>query len=147
MARKTLNEAASGAYAGDGESNNEKSNDNFAELDQETVVLALAPNSTTTVRIAKPVARTLSGVAAKRHTALATGTITLTVQDGDGTTLLNAATIDATAFTASFVDKTLTATTADLALAAGEPITLILTSNNGSATGGPAIVKLTFAAA
>lgn len=153
MARKAMNTANSFAHAGLGsgevvESNAAKCDANFAELDQDVVVVDLTANGTTTVKIAKPVARTISAISAKRHTALAStsGTILLTVKDGDGTTLFNAANKDAEGFTASFVDQTLTDTTADLDIAAGEPIVIALVSNNGDATGGPCVVKITYAA-
>lgn len=153
MARKALDTARGFLYTGLGsgatvEANAVKIDDTLSELDTETVVMALTANGTTTVRIAKPVARTLSGVSAKRHTAVASalGTVLLAVRDGDSTTLLSTATVDAEALTASFVAQTLTATTADLDLAAGEPITITLVSNNADATGGPVTVKLTFSA-
>lgn len=151
MARKALNLTYGLNWKGDladQESNASKIDDTLAELDKSVVVLPLTPNGTTTVRIAKSGARTVSAIKAKRHTALASagGGITLAVTDGDGNTLLSAATIDAEAFTASFVSKTLTATTANLDLADGEPIQLDLVSDNADATGGPAIVEITFAA-
>lgn len=153
MARKALNTGSGFAYTGLGsgetvEANSVKCDDNFSELDTVTVVVALAANSSTTVYVAKPVARTLSGISAKRHTAIASasGTVVLTVKDGDANTLFSTANIDAEGLTASFAAQALTATTANLDLAAGEPIEIKMTSNNADATGGPAVVKLTFAA-
>lgn len=153
MARKALNTSNGFQFTGLGsgetvEANVVKIDDSLAELDVETVVVPLVANSSTTVYVAKPVARTLSGISAKRHTAIASalGTVVLTVKDGDANTLFSTANVDAEGFTASFVAQTLTGTTANLDLAAGEPIEIKLTSNNADATGGPAIVKLTFAA-
>lgn len=153
MARKALNLSNGFNYDGTGtgtavEANAQKVDDNFADLDKVVVVLPLVANGVTRAYVAKPTARTLSGVRRRRQTTLAStlGTITLAVQDGDDNTLLADATVDAKAFTASFVAEDLTATTADLALAAGEPIQLILTSNNADATGDFAIVELSFAA-
>lgn len=153
MARKALNLSNGFNYDGTGtgtavESNAQKVDDNFANLDKVVVVLPLVANGVTRAYVAKPTGRTLSGVRRRRQTALASalGAITLAVQDGDDNTLLAAATVDAKAFTASFVAESLTATTANLALAAGEPIQLILTSDNADATGDFAIVELSFAA-
>lgn len=116
-------------------------------LDLGLEAVPLVANGTSRAFIVKPGARVVTGIRVRRQAALATGTITLAVQDGDGNTLLSAATIDATALTASFVAQTLTATTANLSLAAGEPIQLVLVSNNSGSTGGPVIVEVTYAAA
>lgn len=154
MARKSLNVGSDFRYTGEGvlsavvESNAQKVDDTLAELDQDVVVVDLTANNTSRQRRAKPVARTVSGIALKRHTALASalGTILVHVLDGDGNTLMSTATIDGEALTASFVDQTLTATTDNLALAAGEPYEVRIVSNNADATGGPLVAKLTFAA-
>lgn len=150
MARKALALTQSSTYKGDlgtGESNNSKIDDTLAELDQDIVVVDLTANGTARERRAKPVARTVSGIALKRHTALASalGSILIHVLDGDGNTLMSTATIDGEALTASFVDQTLTETTANLSLAAGEPYEVRVVSNNADATGGPLVAKLTFA--
>lgn len=152
MPRKILNLFRGWLFTGEGtgetfQSAVAKAQANFEELDKDVIVLDLVANDTTTVKIAKPSARTISGIRVKRHTAIASalGAVTLAVQDGDGNTLLNAATINAEAFTASFVAATLTDTTANLDIAEGEPIVLILTSDNADATGGPAIVEIAYA--
>lgn len=153
MARKALTSAQGFGYDGHGsgpavESNLTKIDDTLAELDKDVLVVDLVANSTAKLKVAKPVARTLSGVRLKRHTALASagGTILVHILDGDGTTLLSTATIDGEALTASFVSQTLTATTADLAIAAGEPVEVKIVSNNADATGGPLVAELTWAA-
>jgi len=116
-------------------------------VDRRTIVVPLAANGTARVWLARSTARTLATVSVRRQGALASaGTITLAVQDGDGTTLLSTATIDAKALTAAFVAQTLTATTADRALVAGEPIQVVLVSNDADATGGPAIVEVSYVA-
>jgi hypothetical protein len=119
-----------------------------AAADVEVVALILTANGTSRATIVKPTARTITGIRVRRQTAVASalGTVTLAVQDGDGTTLLSTATIDAEALTASFVAQTLTATGSLLALAAGEPVLMALVSNNADATGGPVIVEITYAA-
>lgn len=149
MARKALALDQSSTYKGDlgtGESNNKKIDDTLAELDQQIVIVEATPNTTTTVKFAPRAGRTISKIEMKRHTAIATGTCTVAVQDADSNSLLVGATIDATALTASFVEKTLTATTANLALAAGEPCKVIFVSDSGSTTGGPVVVLITYAA-
>jgi hypothetical protein len=107
----------------------------------------LVANGTARATITKARARTITGIRVRRQVAVASalGTVTLAIQDGDGTTLLSAANIDAEALTNAFVAQTLTATTADLSLANGEPVILTLTSNNADATGGPVIVEITYA--
>lgn len=156
MARKALNLTYGLNATGEGtgltgapvETNAKKIDDTLAELDKNVVVVDLVANNTAKVKIAKPVARTLAGIRLKRHTALASagGTILAHVLDGDGNTLMSTATIDAEALTASFVAQTLTATTANLDLAAGEPLEVRLVSNNADATGGPLVAELTWAA-
>lgn len=150
MARQTLDENESGAFTGDGgASNNSKANDNFEDLDAEVLVVDVVANDTNKAKVAKLDARTVAGIALKRHTAIASalGDVVVHVLDGDGNTLMSTATIDAEALTASFVAQTLTATTANLALAAGEPVEVKVVSDNADATGGPVIAKLTYAAA
>lgn len=118
-----------------------------AAADVEVQAVILTANGTARATITKPTARTITQIRVRRQVAVASslGTVTLAVQDGDGTTLLSTATIDAKALTASFVAQTLTATGTLLALAAGEPVILTLVSNNGDATGGPVIVEVTYA--
>lgn len=152
MPRKILNLFRGWLFTGEGtgetfQSAAAKVQATLEELDKDVVVVDLVADDVTTVKIAKPAARTISQIRAKRHTEIssALGGVTLAVQDGDGNTLLNAATIDAEALTASFVAQTLTETAADLDIAAGEPIVIILTSDNADATGGPAIVEIAYA--
>lgn len=119
----------------------------FDAADKETIVVPLTANGTAHVWLARPTARTVSGFRARRQGTLASaGTITLAVQDGDGVTLLSTATVDAKALTTAFVAQALTATTANRALAAGEPLQVVLVSNNADATGGPAILEVSYAA-
>ena len=154
MARKALNLNYGFVFDGSGvlpatvETNAKKIDDTLAELDKNVVAVPLTANGTARVYLPKPVARTIAGIRAKRHTALASagGTILLSVLDGDGNTLISAANIDAEALTTSYVAQTLTGTPANLDIAAGEPVEIRLVSNNADATGGPAIVEITWAA-
>lgn len=116
-------------------------------LDYGLGIVTLTANGTSRAYIAKPTARTISAIEVCANVAPAStlGTVTLAIQDRGGTTLLSTATIDAEALTTSFVAQTLTATTADLALGAGEAVQLVLVSNNADATGGPVIVRITYA--
>lgn len=110
-----------------------------------TQFVVLAAGSTATSYIVQPTARTISAIDVKTGGGtFAVGTFTLSVADGDGTTLLSTATADVAAVTTSFSALTLTATTANLALAAGEPVRLQLVSNSGGASGGPLIVRITY---
>lgn len=120
-------------------------NNNFIEAFQERVVVEATANTTTFQRFAPKTAATITGISLKRHTAIATGTCTVAVQDADGNTLLSTATIDATALTASFVAQALTAVSANLNIAAGEPCKVIFVSNSGSTTGGPVVALITYA--
>jgi hypothetical protein len=115
-------------------------------LDQSVGVVALTANGTARAFVAKPSARTISAIHARANVVPAStgGTVTLAIQDQGGTTLLSTATIDAEALTTAFVALTLTGTAADLAMAAGEAVQLVLVSNNGDATGGPVIVRITY---
>ncbi|MCC6623347.1 MAG: DUF2190 family protein [Deltaproteobacteria bacterium] len=117
------------------------------DADVVNMVVPLVANGTSRIYLPMPVGKTITGVRAKRITALATGTITLALQNAAGTTLLSTANVDATALTASFVAQTLTATTADLAIAAGNPLQALLVSNDAGSTGGPAVLEITFAPA
>lgn len=151
MARKALHLTKDFLFDGTGsgesfETNAKKIDDSLAEVFQDILICDLAPNSSSKAKVAPPAARTVAKFEAKCHTALETGTIQVTLKDADGNALL-AATIDATTLTASFVEKTLTATSANLDIAAGEPVTMELTSNSGSSTGGPVIGRITWAAA
>lgn len=151
MARKALTLTndflATGAGSGPVvEANAVKIDDTLAELDKTIVTVEATPNTTTFGRFAPPAAKTVATIELKRHTAIATGTCTVAVQDADGNTLLSTATIDATALTASFVSYPLTGTTANLALAAGEPCKVIFVSNSGSTTGGPVVARINYAA-
>lgn len=149
MGRQALVEAQVGPYTGDTgvvTSNNTKANANFAELNQDIVTVEATANTTTFERFAPRSAQTVYSIELKRHTAIATGTCTVAVQDADGNTLMSTATIDATTLTASFVTQTLTATTANLALAAGEPCEVIFVSNSGGTTGGPVVARITYTA-
>ncbi|MCB9610521.1 MAG: hypothetical protein H6716_28285 [Polyangiaceae bacterium] len=154
MGRKALNTGYGFNFDGSGvlpsavETNATKIDDTLAELDKDVVVVALSAGGTATLFVAKPTARTLAGVRGKRHDELASalGDITLAILDGDGTTLLSTASVDAKALTAAFAALTLTDTSANLDLAAGEPLEVRLVSTNGDATGGPAVVELTWAA-
>lgn len=149
MARAALDTNESGSYTEDGgTSNNAKVNTNFIEAFQDVAIIDFVANTTTKTKIAPKTAATISGISAKRHTAVASaaGTVLLYVLDGDGNTLFSTASIDAEALTASFVAKTLTATAADLDIAAGEPLEVKVVSNNADATGGPIVVLITYAA-
>lgn len=152
MARKALNLTNALTYDGSGtglagapiETNAKKIDDNLAELflESKTKEVVLAPNATSRAYIPFAGACTISGIRVRRITALATGTITLAVQDEAGNTLLSTATIDATALTAAFVAQTLTAVTANLAIAAGKGVVLLLVSNSAGSTGGPVYVEI-----
>lgn len=154
MARKALNTTYGFTFDGSGtglsgapvETNAKKIDDTLAEHDISQVAVVLTPNGTSRVWIVPPAAKTIAGIKAGRGTALATGTITLAVKDADGNTLLSTATIDATALTRALVAQTLTATTANLDIAAGEPVAIELVSNNVGSTGGPAVVQIVWAA-
>lgn len=154
MPRKALNTSYDFIATGVGtglsgapvESNAAKVEANFVELDKTTVVVEATPNTTTFGRFAPPAAKTIASIELKRHTAIATGTCTVAVQDADGNTLLSTATIDATALTASYVAQTLTPTTANLDIAAGEPCKVIFVSDSGSTTGGPVSCRITWTA-
>lgn len=154
MARKALNKTYDFRFTGKGvlgaeiEPNATKVDDNFVELFLQagTHSVPLVPNGTSKAYVSFAGGRTITGIRARRLTALATGTITLAIHDEAGNTLLSAATIDATALTASFVAQTLTAVGANLIIAAGKSIVLILVSNNAGSTGGPVFVEITTAA-
>lgn len=108
-------------------------------------VVPLVANATSTVSWAIPTGAKTTGISAKRGaSALGStlGTITLAVKNGAGTTMLNAASIDAEVLTGSFVAKTVTATGADLVHAAGDVLTFELVSNNADATGEYAVVEI-----
>lgn len=150
MARAALVENQSGAFAGNGDRNNTKANANFAELFTETIIVPLVANATSRAYFAVPAGRTVAGIKASRGTVIASalGTVTLGITESSGgATLLSTATIDAEALTATPTAQTLTGTTGNLALIEGELIVCTLISNNADATGGPAIVIVTFAAA
>lgn len=112
----------------------------------ETVVVPLIANSVSQDSVAKPTARALSRIRARRYGALASdlGTLLLEITNGAGTRLTFSPGIDAKTLTAEFVEVQLTNTTANLSLAPGDPVIVKLTSNNGDATGGPAIVELSY---
>lgn len=154
MARKALNltygfnadGSGTGLAGAPVETNAKKIDDTLAEHDIDQVAVVLVPNGTSKAWIVPSAAKTIAGIKAGRGAALATGTITVSVKDADGNTLLSTATIDATALTRALVAQTLTAVTADLDIAAGEPVEIALTSNNVSSTGGPAVVQLVWVA-
>lgn len=154
MPRKALNTSFGFNYDGTGtgqsgapiETSATKINDTLVELDKQSVSCPLVPNGPSRVHIVPPAAKTIAGIKAGRGTAFATGTFTLTVKDADGNTLLSVASIDATTLTRALAAQTLTATVANLDIAEGEPIEIALTSNNVGATGGPAVVQITWAA-
>lgn len=114
-------------------------------LDRSALVLQLTANGTSRNGVARPTARTVSAIHARVGATLATGTFTLTISNGAGTTLLSTANIDATTLTTTLAALTLTATTDDLSLVAGDLVQATLVSNNGSATGGPVTLVITYA--
>lgn len=114
-------------------------------LDRATLVVPLTANGTRIEGVARPTARTISAIHARVGATLATGTFTLTVSNGAGTTLLSTANIDATTLTTTLAALTLTSTASNLNLAAGDPVVASLVSNNGSATGGPVTLVITYA--
>jgi hypothetical protein len=115
-------------------------------LDYGLGFVTLTANGTSRGYVVKPTARTIESIEVRANVVPAStiGTITLAIQDQGGTTLLSAATINAESLTTSFVAQTLTSTTADLALGAGEAVQLVLVSNNADATGGPVIVRINY---
>lgn len=147
MAKQSLIETQSGSYTGNGASNNEKANDNFSELFTETVVVPLVANGSSKGYYALPADRTLSAIYAHRMSAIssALGSVTAAIaRMSDSARLILTPTIDAEAFTASPVSKSLTGTTENLTMVAGEVIEITLTSNNADATGGPAVFTFVF---
>lgn len=147
MPRQPLLEAQAGPFTDNGAivSNNAKANANFVELFQMTFVVDVTGGATTRQRIAPPAGRTIASIELRRQAAV-TGTVSAAVKDGDGNTLLSTATVDATGLTAAFVAQTLTGTTANLAIVAGEPIALEVVAAGGAA-GGPVVARVTFATA
>ena len=113
-------------------------------LNRATLVVQLTANGTSREGVAKPTARTISAIHARVGATLATGTFTLTISNGAGTTLLSTANIDATTLTITLAGLTLTATPANLSLVAGDSVQATLVSNNGSATGGPVTLVITY---
>lgn len=109
---------------------------------------AIAPNATRTVPMFFPQGCTITGIRVLAGAALssASGTITLAIQNGAGTTLLSTATVDAETFVANTLTAlTLTATTGNLVIGAGGHVNVILVSNNADAVGGDLLVQVDFA--
>lgn len=148
MPQQELEPRQSGPFTNNGtsKSNNARCNENFAELFITTMVCPVVPNTTQRAYFAPPAGRTLASVERKRETAIASagGAVTAALKKG-ATSLLASATVDAKTFTGAYVAQAVSETPADLVFADGDLATLEVASNNNDATGGPVILRLTWA--
>lgn len=148
MPQQELDPRLSGPYTNNGaqKSNNEKTNENFAELFKTTMTCPVVPNGPSRAYFVPPAGRTLAGVEAKRETAIASaaGNVTFSLKRGE-LRLLNAVTVNAKTLTGEYVAQALNGTAANLVFGDGDMATLLVESDNVDATGGPVILKLTWA--
>lgn len=149
MPIQTLNPTASGAFAGNGDSNNTKANANFQEIGNQVVqTLMVAPGAVTNLRFARNGAKTITKIEGRKFGAWSTGDFTLTIANGTGNTVMSASPYDAKAglSAAAWTEIALSATPADLALADGTPIFCLFTSSSGGANANDALLlRFTFA--
>lgn len=148
MPQQELEPRQSGPFTNNGKSksNNARCNENFAELFKTTMTCEVVPNGPSRARFVPPAGRTLAGVEAKRETAIASaaGDVTFSLKRGE-LRLLSAVTVDAKTLTGEYAAQTLNGTAANLVFADGDMATLLVESNNLDATGGPVILRLTWA--
>lgn len=148
MPQQELDPRLSGPYTNNGaqKSNNEKTNENFAELFKTTMTCPVVPNGPSRAYFVPPAGRTLAGVQAKSETAIASaaGNVTFSLKRGE-LRLLNAVTVNAKTLTGEYVAQALNGTAANLVFGDGDMATLLVESDNVDATGGPVILKLTWA--
>lgn len=148
MPRKALNLNNGFNYTGVGtgngivEANAKKIDDTLAELDYDVVVVPVAPGTFSRTFLAVPAGKTLASINGRRNGSLNMGTYELTVLDGDANSL-----IASPPFGTTFGAVPLTSTTANLAIGAGEPIQITLTSSSGGAPAAQVSLRFGWAAA